>query len=70
MRAHSFALVTCSDPDCGIHFELFDREHRLLCDMVLPRDSIDDVIACMRGIQYQKAVEDDYRADNSNDRNN
>lgn len=58
--AIGFELTTCRNPKCGVHLALLDKDNRAICETVIPREYIPNVVRVLQSIAYEKAALDDY----------
>jgi hypothetical protein len=47
-RADSFAMTRCHDPECGLHLFARDENHKVLCELVMSREEMLEVISAMQ----------------------
>lgn len=44
-RAHSFQAGTCRDPGCGLHLIAYRRDDKAICEIIMGRDAVRDLLA-------------------------
>ena len=44
-RAHGFEMGVCGEPGCGLHIIPYRRDDTPICEIVIGRDQVRDVLA-------------------------
>jgi hypothetical protein len=63
IKAHSFELRRCSNPNCGPHIIAFNKDNMEVCDIVIPPSGAASFVQALQDLLYLQAVErDDHKA--------
>jgi hypothetical protein len=57
IKAHSFELRRCDNPNCGPHIIAFNRDGMEICDIAIPPSGAASFVQSLQDLLYLQAVE-------------
>lgn len=58
-RAHHFGTAFCEDPICGLHITGYDKDGRVMCEIVMTREVTLELMQICKDVLYDKATRHD-----------